>query len=44
MNSLKYGPTEKSLKDSLNTGIENPPIRPSKPNEKTANIICILNK
>ena len=34
MNSVKYGPTEKRLKDSLNKEIENLPIRPNKPNEK----------
>ena len=34
MHSVKYGPTDKRSKASLNKEIENPPIRPNKYNEK----------
>ena len=44
MNSVKYGPTEKRLKDSLNKEIKTPLKRPNKPNDKKPNIIFIVNK
>ena len=43
MNSVKYEPTGRRLKNSLNKEMENSPKGPNKPNEKKGNYVLHCN-